>query len=914
MAVEHCVSLTVMDARLYMIVDLERRGDKRMFITEQVVSISESGSGLWTVRFSSSPRVFNYNHARLLCLSHPETVDLQDKGLYVNNRHITNVKELLRFTDGRHTFYHVTYNNGYYENLESTEVYVSRTRLDKDGGSVWDYLRKLAEETSLITEEDDSILSKQYDLVDVMRDNVPLVQYLGNGARLASYNCPEQIYYPFGCNASQKAAVEAALIHQVSIIQGPPGTGKTQTILNIIANLLMADKTVLVVSNNNSAVDNVAEKLEKECLGFIVAKLGSAQNKKAFVANQPDYPNMSGWTIEEVPAKLCARDSLLAVTKGFEAQIRQSGLKSEYDALLKEMKYENMARREQSCDEKLGGMSSAVLMRLLNLYQMKIRASGRKPGLWSRLKWTCAFGMRMFRFLSSAPSYVTRSLEAAYYSSRKTEIEEELCSIAAMLQSMDLDERTKDLRSTSLAVLKSRMADRYGTGERQKFEVREIKPKTAAFLKEYPVVLSTTYSAKSCISKDMVFDYVIMDEASQVDIKTGALALSCAVNAVIVGDDKQLPNVVSREEAQALNAIQSEYNVDDRYNAATHSFLQSCVEVFKDAPVTLLREHYRCHPKIIGFCNKRFYDGELVAMTTDMGEDKVLQVVRTVKGNHARGHFNQREIDVVTQEVMPEYADVGSVGIITPYRLQAEEINKAIGTDIASTVHKYQGRECDTIIMSTVDNVPTEFSDDPNLLNVAISRAKTHLCIVTNGNDMPQSSNLAQLIAYIQYNNFEVKESKLHSVFDLLYKQYTAERLAYEQAHSVGAGYLSENLVYDMLIKGIAKSGLANTGVLCHYPLSRLIADWDMLDEREKAFAESPLAHVDFLIYNSLTKRPLQTIEVDGWHFHKNSEAQQSRDALKNQILTKFGLCPHRISTTATVTEETIMSLLNQDK
>ena len=112
---------------------------------------------------------------------------------------------------------------------------------------------------------------------------------------------------------------------------------------------------------------------------------------------------------------------------------------------------------------------------------------------------------------------------------------------------MDLDERTKDLRSTSLAVLKSRMADRYGSGERQKFEVREIKPKTAAFLKEYPVVLSTTYSAKSCISKDMVFDYVIMDEASQVDIKTGALALSCAVNAVIVGDDKQLPNVVSRE-------------------------------------------------------------------------------------------------------------------------------------------------------------------------------------------------------------------------------------------------------------------------------------------------------------------------------------------------------------------------------
>ena len=104
--------------------------------------------------------------------------------------------------------------------------------------------------------------------------------------------------------------------------------------------------------------------------------------------------------------------------------------------------------------------------------------------------------------------------------------------------------------------------------------------------------------------------------------------------------------------------------------------------------------------------------------------------------------------------------------------------------------------------------------------------------------------------------------------------------------------------------------GLANTEVLCHYPLSRLIADWNVLDEQEKVFAGSPFPHVDFLIYNSLTKRPLQAIEVDGWHFHKESETQQSRDALKDRILTKFGLCPHRISTTDTVNYETIMKML----
>lgn len=898
-----------MDAKQFMIVDLERRGDKRMFITEQVASISENRNGLWTVRFLSSPRVFNYNHSRLLYLTHPEKIDLGEKGLYIKNKHITNVSELLRFTGGRHTFYRVTYSNGYYENLEGNEVYVTRTPIDKNCGSTWDYLRKLAAETGLMVEDEENIFSKQYDLVDFKRDNVPLAQYLGDKTELRTYREPKQIFYPFGCNASQKAAVEAALTHQVSIIQGPPGTGKTQTILNIIANLLMGNKTVLVVSNNNSAVDNVAEKLSAEGLGFIIAKLGSVQNKEAFIANQADYPIMDGWAIEEGSVKLKASEALRSVSQGFDAQLRQAQLKAEYDALSKETKYNELLQQECVDNDWLDSKSSSKLMSLLNLYQM-ITERGCKPGFWFRIKWAFSLGMKMFSFLGGKPAFVIASLETAYYISRKSEIEHELASIEATLQDIDIKQCTQKLRSSSLALLKSKVAKHYKNSARRKFNIKDIKPRSEEFLKEYPVVLSTTYSSKSCISKDMVFDYVIMDEASQVDIKTGALALSCALNAVIVGDDKQLPNVIGREEALALNAIQSTYNVDDKYNATTHSFLQSCVEVFKDAPVTLLREHYRCHPKIIEFCNGRFYDGELITMTVDHSEDKVLQVIRTVKGNHARGHFNQREIDVIMQEVMPEYAGKGSVGIITPYRVQAEEINKALGSDIASTVHKYQGRECETIIMSMVDNAPTEFSDDSNLLNVAISRAKKHICIVTNGNEIPQNTNLAQLIAYIQYNNFEIKESKLHSVFDLLYKQYTAERLAYEQSHAVVSEHLSENLLYNILIQSISKLGLKNTEVLCHYPLLRLIADWNMLDEQEKAFAESPLAHVDFLIYNSLTKQPLKTIEVDGWHFHKESEAQQSRDVLKDTILTKFGLCPLRISTTATVNLETMINFL----
>ena len=60
-----------MDARQCMIIDLEKKGDKQMFVTEQVVHISENNNGLWAVKFSTSQRIFNYNKSRLLYLTNP---------------------------------------------------------------------------------------------------------------------------------------------------------------------------------------------------------------------------------------------------------------------------------------------------------------------------------------------------------------------------------------------------------------------------------------------------------------------------------------------------------------------------------------------------------------------------------------------------------------------------------------------------------------------------------------------------------------------------------------------------------------------------------------------------------------------------------------------------------------------------
>ena len=61
---------------------------------------------------------------------------------------------------------------------------------------------------------------------------------------------------------SQRKAVQSSLESKVSVITGPPGTGKTQMILNLIANLMMRDKSVLIASKVNKAVDNIKERYD----------------------------------------------------------------------------------------------------------------------------------------------------------------------------------------------------------------------------------------------------------------------------------------------------------------------------------------------------------------------------------------------------------------------------------------------------------------------------------------------------------------------------------------------------------------------------------------------------------------------------------------------------------------------------
>jgi hypothetical protein len=385
-----------------------------------------------------------------------------------------------------------------------------------------------------------------------------------------------------------------------------------------------------------------------------------------------------------------------------------------------------------------------------------------------------------------------------------------------------------------------------------------------------------------------------------------------------VGDVKQLPNVVPANVANTTRRIFSSFGLDDAYNYADHSLLSSMLNLYKNIPGTLLKEHYRCHPKIIGFCNQKFYNNELIILTNEQVTDKPLILYKTAKGNHAKGKYNQRQIDVVFNEVIPEQNindEKQSVGVISPYRLQANELQKAIGVRKieADTVHKYQGREKDVIILTTVANEikVNDFVDNPNLINVAVSRAVDKLIVVVSeGSKEWLGTNIGDLVRYIQYNNFEIIESQIYSVFDLLYTSYSDKLLEVMKSGKQVSEYKSENLMNVVIEKVLGLPEFQSLDRVLHQPLRMLIRDPSKLTDEERKYALNILTHTDFVIFNKLDKMPVLVVEVDGHAYHANNPAQLKRDKMKDEILQKYGIPIIRMKTTESEEKERLQQKL----
>lgn len=855
------------------------------------------------VVYTSSPKVYHYQGGKVKILELRQRIDPAGLIVTVKGVRMAQVDEILDFG----SFYRVIRTGNKALSYPREDVEIQRNCLAKEKQkSVFNYFKETAEAVSLVVGDNLNILSKQYDRIQVVSEETVLARYLDSSKQPETLLVPETIIYPFGLNQSQKVAVENALSSQISIIQGPPGTGKTQTILNIIANAVRNRKTVAVVSNNNSATLNVAEKLEKKGLSFLAAFLGSISNKERFLEAQTGrYPDMGEWTLgQEEKARLNQEVATLSkeLNDMLNAQNRIAEIEQEFLQLRPERYYfdEYYQTYTQAPQENLGGLSSQKILNLWLEYEQHAEHESRL-GLLKKLSIMFRFNLSALKIFLQVPELVIPYLQRQFYIVRQRELTEEKAQLEQQLANYSFSEKMEELTEKSLRLFRAELSNTYPwKKERQTFEIRDFRGRSSEFNREYPVILSTTYSIKGTLNIDHIYDYLIVDEASQVDLATGVLAFACARNIVIVGDLQQLPNVLNNRDIQTSEAIWSRYALPEVYHFSAHSLLSSALATWPEVPTVLLREHYRCHPKIINFCNQKFYDGKLIVMTADHGEPDVLTMYRTAPGNHARGRLNQREIDVIQKEVLPYLQEKGyrSMGVITPYRDQVAALQIQLGGGIeAATVHKFQGREKDAIVLTSVDNVITEFVDDPRMLNVAVSRAVKSLTVVTSQDPRNDQTNYGDLARYIEYNNCAVVESTVYSIFDLLYQGYAQQRRVFLQKHRRISEYDSENLLNAIIERVLMEPEFSAVSSAVHVSLVNLVKDYSLLNHEETAYARNPLTHVDFLLLRKMDKSPLLAIEVDGTAFHAAGSIQAVRDEKKNHILSQCGIPLLRLRT-----------------
>lgn len=869
---------------------------------------------------------YPYGYQSIEWVRNPEIINPALVHITYHDKELFDIQYICVFHAKSADHWHIQFSNGTEINCTKSDLKVVVSCLSEiEAQSSMSYLKQLAAINELKNDDGEILLKKQYENLEFVEPDTAIAIYLNPTKHKARTYNKQYLIFPFGGNASQFRAVENAMRNQISVIQGPPGTGKTQTILNIIANLLIEGKTVQIVSNNNSATENVLEKLAspKHNMGFLVAALGNSTNKELFIQSQTGhYPDLSRWELnidKQIKLREKIQSHIVKISDTFAKQERLARIRHELDSLLLEIKYFEQycseSKLEYSNIKPRRNLSSEVLMRLWQECN-KYTEQDRVISFWFKIKSIFVYGISDWKFYRSSLPAVISLMQSLFYQARQMELSNEIAMLEKYLVDTDAKGKMDELTAWSMDYLRAKLFERYGNkSERLIFTDEDLWKNSDNVVKEYLIILSTTFSSRSSL-KDMTYDYLIMDEASQVDIATGALALSCAKNAVIVGDLKQLPNVVKDATKKLSDVIFNSYKLPQGYSFSENSFLQSVCKIIINTPQTLLREHYRCHPKIIGFCNQKFYNNELVIMTEDNGEPDTLSVLKTAVGDHCRDHINQRQIDVTMQETLPRLKDINpeDIGVIAPYRDQVAAITKQLDTDKieVNTVHKFQGREKDTIIITTVDDVATDFSDDPNLLNVAVSRAKKRLWLVASGNEQPKDSNIGDLISYIEYNNFQVIESEIYSVFDLLYQQYTEARISFLEKHQHVSAYNSENLMYGAILDMLNSHPKLTLNLICHQPLNMLIHDAKHLNDEECNYAMNTATHVDFLIYNRISKKPVLAIEVDGFHFHKQGTLQYERDRMKDHIFELYGIRFLRFSTNGSGEMEQVSRALEE--
>lgn len=307
------------------------------------------------------------------------------------------------------------------------------------------------------------------------------------------------------------------------------------------------------------------------------------------------------------------------------------------------------------------------------------------------------------------------------------------------------------------------------------FDIRTLnKNVTVTTIARFPYDYFMPHGARVFLH-GMNWDYIVIDEASMIPIANIVLPLykKTPRKFIIAGDPFQIEPITSVEIWKSEN-IYTMVELDSFVNPQTkpHQY-----------EVELLTTQYRSVPDIGDIFSKFAYGGILKHYRSadsrrqlNVGNDLGIETLNIIKYPvskyesiyRAKRLQHSSSYQVYSALFTFEYVcylsrtisacNPGSlfkIGIIAPYRAQADMIDKLLASEKlpsevdvqVGTIHSFQGDECD-IIFAVFNTPPTisgskeMFLNKRNIINVSISRARDYLFIIMPDDNTEDISNL----------------------------------------------------------------------------------------------------------------------------------------------------------------------------
>ncbi|MCL1701568.1 AAA domain-containing protein [Lysinibacillus sp. Bpr_S20] len=294
-------------------------------------------------------------------------------------------------------------------------------------------------------------------------------------------------------------------------------------------------------------------------------------------------------------------------------------------------------------------------------------------------------------------------------------------------------------------------------------------------------LISTTFASFANMYKGIEQNFIshlFIDEAGQASPQLAVGALWRSKKAVIVGDPIQIEPVVTIDKTLLMD-ICKHFNLEEHYMSATTS-VQSVADLanpygtYKDKEKNQwigipLWVHRRCLNPMFSIANGIAYDNKMVLAETDkVGIGEWIDCV----GKAEEAQYVKEQAEYMAQVVFDKYKDknkLPNLFVITPFTAVRDGLKQAIRQKLKplqdpklnewleksiGTVHTFQGKEADIVYFVTGTDEQTEGAANwtcskPNLLNVAVTRAKKEFYVVGDLKRFSRKNYYDKIIHYM---------------------------------------------------------------------------------------------------------------------------------------------------------------------